>query len=593
MFCTYDKICLSFSQSSLAFFVEKQAVHNAFPKSGNNTEYTTINLNAYVRMKIKKVVIVTGATGFIGKYTIQLLLSKCFHNYHHFTKGFLDDAEISIKDDSIIYQEYDEIIAIDMHFEEKIHEIFCYHPAVVPLKMNLLELNNTTSSTYHKLSDILFHNTKDKCEKDIQIEYTIIHIAGVVDTRETERVQKLLLDINKNATKSLVNLAYLSGNVRRYIQLSSSSAITTKDVSYKVPLSLKRLTNWKLLNQSMLTSDKMIRSTYGDTKRSGELVVLEYANKENITNKAKMVVCILRPHVVWGRGDTLSTEMLLNWPKWMPYILIGSAIDDVLPIRADNVARYLLLADTALTQCPTEVDGKCFNIGDENMSFLQLLTRIVHCRIDNPCINVSNSQEQRPLISVDTSIFGLKHRIGSDNSRLSQNEVIFMQNTEKKNTYLLTVYCLPNWIVFCLVLIAEWLDYFSSGCLNWTFLRLVTANNVVYCSGSCNFPITASCHENAGVKCGSGILVQPMLCNYNRDCEELYKYACYKKGLDTLSTNEDKLLDTNKINVQFIEYMHSINTPKIDMLYMNKSYLIDSLCKLVQAYTNVKQVKEH
>ena len=38
-----------------------------------------------------------------------------------------------------------------------------------------------------------------------------------------------------------------------------------------------------------------------------------------------MEIVILRPNVVWGRGDTLSTEMILGWPDHLPYILIGSS----------------------------------------------------------------------------------------------------------------------------------------------------------------------------------------------------------------------------------------------------------------------------
>ena len=65
-----------------------------------------------------------------------------------------------------------------------------------------------------------------------------------------------------------------------------------------------------------------------------------------------MVVCALRPNVVFTRGDPLFTEILLSWPKQFKMMLMGSGTSTVISIRADNFARYILLADAVLMRNP-------------------------------------------------------------------------------------------------------------------------------------------------------------------------------------------------------------------------------------------------
>ena len=214
------------------------------------------------------------------------------------------------------------------------------------------------------------------------------------------------------------------------------------------------------------------------------------------------------------------------------------------------------------------------------------MSRIAHCRSDNRTINVSNSQHYRPALQKTTSICGLKHVLSTLKPTIGEstkNGVLYMSNTSSSsnNTYMHTIYTLPNIVVLLLIILSEWLDYICNITgvgYNWSFLKLVTANNVAYCSAG-------------------GLLNQPMLEDYVVHSEELYMYACNSSNIGNIGNNSSNTDDTiinstkNPISTSttsYSDYFHSINTPRIDMIYMNNDYMMNTFQILVKSYTNTK-----
>lgn len=89
-----------------------------------------------------------------------------------------------------------------------------------------------------------------------------------------------------------------------------------------------------------------------------------------------MRILIIRPHVIWGASDPLSTEMLLSWPPALPLVLIGDLSSEVIAVRVDSVAQYILTADAALFS-NASLCGLVFNVGDERVRLGDLHARIV------------------------------------------------------------------------------------------------------------------------------------------------------------------------------------------------------------------------
>jgi hypothetical protein len=123
--------------------------------------------------KDKDIVLVTGASGFVGRYVLKELLAQSVSK--HF------DTEIDGRD---IYDgnacKYDQIIAVDMCSAEAIAKVVEFSPFVLPLQIDLRRLLDSSSQESAILRNLLPTVT------------TVIHIAGIVDTRETEGSRRLL-----------------------------------------------------------------------------------------------------------------------------------------------------------------------------------------------------------------------------------------------------------------------------------------------------------------------------------------------------------------------------------------------------------------
>ena len=113
-------------------------------------------------------------------------------------------------------------------------------------------------------------------------------------------------------------------------------------------------------------------STYSASKLDGEQQVLQVTG----SSSSSMRACVIRPHVIWGAHDPLSTEMLLSWPRALPLVLIGDIDSQVVAVRVDSIAQYILMADAALL-LDASLSGQVFNVGDESLRLGDLHARIV------------------------------------------------------------------------------------------------------------------------------------------------------------------------------------------------------------------------
>lgn len=367
---------------------------------------------------------------------------------------------------------YGNIIAVDVIPAEKIAALFSYSSRVLPLQLDLTELLGDTEFIVNHFKDTL---------RSVQ---SVIHVAGIVDTRETPEVRRKLDLINVQATTALVDLAAECG-VSNFVYVSSASADIESRLN--VPAGLRAWLKVLGAEVSMLSSMKM--STYGRTKLAAERAVLSKGCSSNLK------VAVVRPHVVWGRGDTLSTEILLEWnPQW-PEISIGDPSTPVASGRVDIIASFILMADVLLTHSEDEADsGRIFNICDDITSLKGIHHRIFKCRHvkDTLLADLSLDQCSAGAMEGDTGeVFG-----------------VWLVNT---------------YMVVLLMVALEWVQYL---CPAWAesflnilsnYFRLLTTNNLAYSSGN--------------------YVKFPSLKNYEKDCEFLYIKS---HGLTNLSIDASR-----------------------------------------------------
>lgn len=396
----------------------------------------------------KRTVLVTGAAGFIGRYVIAELLEVAC--------GDIKEEGIH----SSVY--YDRIIALDMISPDEIAATFQYSHRVLPFQFDLQSM----------LSDNTF--AVDCLRNAMRGVDSVIHIAGIVDTRENPITITLLDRVNVQVTTMIVDIAEAC-KVSRFVHISSASACIKRKGS---PSILSRLFLGVFgLNKSMLSSLDM--SSYGKTKLAGERYVLSKAE-----NKSPMVVCVVRPHVVWGRGDTLSTEVLINWNPRIPDITIGVSESPVVSGRVDVVASYIVLADKMLsTDNAASLSGDVFDVGDTASTLGEIHSRIASCRRYKD-ISFEDVTKNGKFLTGDTLTPGRPVK----------------------------VYTIPHFIAVTLIVFIEWLQYicfllkiefilspFSNS------LRLLTLNNYAY-----------TCHD---------LVTCPNLDSFDEDCQRMYFQA--------------------------------------------------------------------
>ncbi len=284
-----------------------------------------------------------------------------------------DKSELSGAGDvsSALHLQYTHVIAVDVAAAETIGGLFGYSNYVQPLQIDLTHLikpspaeGSPEALTQLALKDLLSNQVA-----------AIYHVAGCVDTRESPWVCRRLFDINVHVTSALASIASACG-VQRFVQVSSAAAVHTKlpSADNHIPYFFRLLPRPSMLSQSWGMNRQTSRiSSYSASKHEGERMVLQVVKNSCNSN---MRACIIRPHVIWGAHDPLSTEMLLSWPQAMPLVLIGNLDSQVVAVRADSVALYILMADAALLS-DASLSGQVFNVGDECVRLGDLHARIV------------------------------------------------------------------------------------------------------------------------------------------------------------------------------------------------------------------------
>jgi 2,4-dienoyl-CoA reductase-like NADH-dependent reductase (Old Yellow Enzyme family)/nucleoside-diphosphate-sugar epimerase len=356
----------------------------------------------------RKKLLITGANGFVAKNIITELLSTADP---YFTNH---------------YQYYSRIYAIDVCPGENISRYFDYSSRVIPIQLDLTAILDDKSLSYRAVRDLLF-------EVDC-----VIHTAAIVDTREAEVIKKRLERINIDVMDKLLNLANACG-VNRFLHMSSASACNERNPNIQIPWYLK------LLRNSLFTS--LQYSSYAMTKRMTETKVKEFIYR---TNGQEMNVLMIRPHTVWGKGDPLGTEVMLQWKsKIFPVPFIGDPDSQVVSVHVRTLARYILLADISLrhhspqgqeqTNTTELFNGQILNIGEEYVTLEELHRQIVSTQ---------------------------------GNGRYQPSDLI--------ESFIPKLWKLPHFISTAIILSVQLLDWLTNYRSPQAFYRLVTANNLGY-----------------------------------------------------------------------------------------------------------------
>jgi nucleoside-diphosphate-sugar epimerase len=228
---------------------------------------------------------------------------------------------------------YSHVVAADIASADGIAAIFGFSAHVQPLQIDLLHLLHQSPSerspealTQLALTQLLSNRVA-----------AIYHVAGCVDTRESAAIRRRLFDVNSRVTSALAALASHCG-VERFVYVSSASVLHSKlsAADAHIPCYFRLLPRPSMLSRRCSASvPSSYFSSYSASKLEGERNLLQV-----IDSSSGMRACILRPHVIWGRHDPLSTEMLLSWPRGLPLVLIGDIDSRIIAVRADSVAQY-------------------------------------------------------------------------------------------------------------------------------------------------------------------------------------------------------------------------------------------------------------
>jgi nucleoside-diphosphate-sugar epimerase len=351
--------------------------------------------------------LITGANGFVARNIINELLNTT-------------DALFSTE-----YQSCNRIYAIDLCSVDVIACSTNYSLKVSPIQMDLNEILMENSSSLNALRTVL-------SEVDC-----VIHTAALVDTREHEAIRRRLHRVNVDIMQKLLYLSNECG-VRRFLHMSSASGCNARDFNLSLPWYLK------LLKNSLFTN--LEYSSYATTKRKTEDIIQRFIEE---TKGEDMKVLSIRPHSVWGKGDPLGTEVMLQWKSTLiPQPFIGDPDSMVVAINVRTVARYILLADIAMKGMEKNEEMK-------NNDTLYLQNGMI--------VNIGED-----LITLGD----LHHKIMTT-SGLGRYATSLSPNVPKLAT-------IPHFISVIIILIVHFLDWITGYRSTQPFFRLVTANNLGY-----------------------------------------------------------------------------------------------------------------
>lgn len=433
---------------------------------------------------MRRSVVITGASGFVGRQAIIELLST-----HADGPGF---------------NKYQTIFAIDKFPNESLMEFLNGSCRVIFLQMDLTDLliqkESNLSQKQGSLDD--FSMTELALTKLFSETACIIHTAAIVDTRENNNTHDQLNKVNVEVTDKLIKLANFCG-VTRFVHLSSASACMKRNPDYIVPFWLRYI-----FSNSMFDKGEM--STYGESKRRSEQIALQFYLNTNTTPITTRVV-VLRPHVVWGRGDPLATDIMLQWNhNWYgPQPFIGDSDSQVVSIHVRTLARYIWLADAALTR---ESD-KPWNIA------------ALHGKILNVGEDLHNLKDLHRTI-LQTNGYG---RFASK-SQYNENFV---------DEYKSYMYSLPNWFSTLLIWSVQTIDWLTGFRRRESIFRLLSANNLAYTLK--NFLIFDEFKQT-----------------FKRDCQLLHDAALNSNNSDVSASS----IENGKEMLSVLPYLESCSNDK-------------------------------
>jgi 2,4-dienoyl-CoA reductase-like NADH-dependent reductase (Old Yellow Enzyme family) len=274
-------------------------------------------------------------------------------------------------------------------------------------------------------------------------------------------------EVNVDVVLVLADMAASAG-VKRFVHMSSGSTKIMKQSNYqeKVPFYFRwfcRDSLFSNLSQSSYARTKLEGENYVLSKCVSEATATKGIHDNGIAGGSRMRSCVLRPQAVWGRGDPLATETILTWPDWMPHFLVGDPTGPMIFCRVDNLAKFVMLADAGLMHNPEVLSGKGFDIGDSSVSsFLQLHWRML---AGKRCVS-THSFPFVPTIVLSVLWFtleavGLAARFETDGKKLS-------------------TLVLPDVVVFVMVMLAQFIDWLYAHKPSFSFVRVLTANNMAY-----------------------------------------------------------------------------------------------------------------
>lgn len=196
---------------------------------------------------------------------------------------------------------------------------------------------------------------KDPIVWDIAEPYTkphihadyVIHCAGLVDDWTTyEPAHK----VNVVGTRHLLD-AFPDASC--FIYISSASVYDPQ--------------NSEFLVTERSTAGKNLLNAYSKTKYEAEQEILQHSSKSS--------KIILRPHVIYGKGDKKIIPRLLRAHKWNWFLVLGNGQNHISITHIDN----LTLAIKNSIEMHLDASKDIFNITDENS--VKMIDLIKHIKL--------------------------------------------------------------------------------------------------------------------------------------------------------------------------------------------------------------------
>lgn len=175
--------------------------------------------------------------------------------------------------------------------------------------------------------DIVRPSTKTFCEIEV-----VVHVAALVNDWEIYEKSK---QVNVDGTQHVLDAF---PNAKTFIYISSASVYDPTNPA-------------RVITEESPAGTHLLNA-YSQTKFKGEQVVLH----SSVPSRA-----VLRPHIVYGPGDTTVLPRLLKAQKLGRFLILGDGKNDISLTHIDN----LTAAIVAITDSNKIFSGEIFNIVDK------------------------------------------------------------------------------------------------------------------------------------------------------------------------------------------------------------------------------------